>query len=138
MSIRFIRWSEDLSVGVPALDQDHRRLIELLNEILHAVAAGAGRAVLAKLVGDLVEGTRGHFEREERLLREMGFPDIDHHHEEHGRLMIDIAEMIDRLTDADDDGAHHFLRHWLTDHIVTYDMSYAPYVKRHKGSGAAA
>jgi len=133
MSIRVIKWSEELSVGIRAFDRDHRNLVEILNEIAHAIDAGASPVGIAQLVNHLADETESHFRREEGFLMGAGYPDAERHRQEHGRLLGEIRAIAVRLAagEAVEDGElYEFLRGWLVDHVVTFDKEYVPWARR--------
>lgn len=133
MSIRAVKWSEELKVGVRAFDRDHRALVEALNEVIHAVDAGMAVPELIGMIKGLAELTADHFMREEAFLRERGDPGLDAHAAEHRRLMTEIHAYVASLVagdSIDEDFLHHFLPAWLIDHIIGVDKEYARWVKQ--------
>ena len=85
-----IAWSSILSVGVAEIDDDHRLLIALFNELNRAAAAGESAAYLAATLEELINCTVWHFSHEERLMLKHGFPGIEPHKAAH-RELIDAA-----------------------------------------------
>ncbi|MEO5338184.1 MAG: hemerythrin family protein [Magnetospirillum sp. WYHS-4] len=128
MSTRVVAWSDDLSVGVRAFDRDHRALTEQLNEIVVAAESGTSPRVLADLVRNLLVGTEEHFRREEAYLHRIGFPEAESHAGEHRRLLSEIGALKEGTATVDE-RALAFLRHWLIDHIVDFDKTYAAWEK---------
>lgn len=126
-------WRPDMSVGVEALDDDHRGLFGLLNDLFDAIQAGTGGALLEPTFERLAEYCRDHFAREEALMAAGGFPDLAAHRAEHSELATRVQGLRARLSQgADEDLTTELLvlfKTWLTSHIRISDMRYGPYVR---------
>lgn len=128
----FVTWTEDLSVGVDALDEDHRELIGIFNEVLETKQNNTKREDLLGLLDRLVDYTRFHFSREEALMRKRNYPDLDAHKAQHDGFIHRIIDL-KRQYEA---GSALMLRidlvitlnDWLIDHIRNTDMDYRPYM----------
>ncbi|MBY0431420.1 MAG: bacteriohemerythrin [Rhodospirillales bacterium] len=121
-------WTDDLSVGVPALDNDHRLLIDIINALDTARRNGAETDRLGGLLFSLINYTVIHFQREERLLERFGYAGFQQHHIEHQVLVEQLHESYRQLT-AENGAAYasellYFLKNWLTIHIMGSDMDY--------------
>lgn len=125
-----LTWSEDMSVGEPALDRDHRSLIGLLNQL--AVRRDCQeRATVEFVLDELVGYTLGHFNREEAYLHRIGYPQLDKHQRVHQALTKRLHRIRDRVIS----GAEHditdevldFLASWLRNHILKEDRAYRDY-----------
>lgn len=127
---RFIEWNEDMSVGHPELDFDHRRLVEIINRL--GVASGQGnRQVIEFILDDLVNYTEFHFQREERIMTEHGFPDVERHCRIHAGFCRKIEglrwEYFQGLREQPREEIFNFLVAWLNNHILDEDMAYKSY-----------
>jgi len=123
----YITWSEVFSVGVPELDAQHRRLVELINDFHGAQEAGSGVATLFGVLNGLVACAEQHFAAEERRMEETHYPDLLRHRREHDRLVREIFELHRRYERGQPDTAEDtmaFLRAWLLDHILGCDKQY--------------
>src|SRR5271166_1440668 len=76
-------WTEDMSVGVKAIDNDHKKLIDMLNELNDGILAGKTSLALESVIEGLLRYTKFHFAREERLFAETGYPGGPAHKAEH-------------------------------------------------------
>jgi two-component system cell cycle response regulator len=97
--IRF-QWDEGMSVGVESIDQDHRRIIDIINQLSEAFEKGSGREVVVGLFDRLEEYASTHFAREERLMEEAGFPGLQEHAAQHKSFAGKIPELRDMLLEA--------------------------------------
>ncbi len=72
----YIAWKNDYSVGEPALDAEHRQIIDLLNELHAAMQQGVDHQSVRPLLAQLVQYTVTHFQSEERVLLAHQYPDL--------------------------------------------------------------
>lgn len=120
-----IVWSSILSVGVAEIDDDHRRLIALFNELNRAVATGESAGYLAATLEELINCTVWHFSHEERLMLKHGFPGIEPHKAAHRELIEAVRELQAKLAQAGHAVTQDeilYLDRWLTEHILTVDQ----------------
>lgn len=120
-----ITWSEILSVGVEEIDEDHRKLVGIFNELNHAVANGESADYLAATFDELIKCTAWHFSHEDRLMLKHRYPEIDQHRAAHLELIAAAQQLQAKLAQADQAVANaeiEFLDRWLTEHILTADQ----------------
>ncbi|MDW5418378.1 bacteriohemerythrin [Iodobacter sp. CM08] len=122
----FFEWTDELSVGIQEIDEQHKVLIDLLNELHDAIRQHHGSEASVQILGRLADYTRTHFTVEESLMRILGYPDYDAHKQHHEDLINQMNELQLRLSagEAVTFELMHFLRHWLTNHIMEGDKRY--------------
>jgi len=130
------RWDDSLALGVPAIDADHRRLIEAINRLHFLGGSGEDIAALASTLGEVLDYTRSHFRREEMLMRLAGYPDYRPHCALH-RKAAERADQWEARCLADPTGVRvraftEALSDWLLAHIHEEDVKLKPYVERLK------
>ncbi|CAA7622981.1 bacteriohemerythrin [Magnetospirillum sp. SS-4] len=135
----WVAWNESLAVGNALLDSDHRLLIDLLNQLHDAIDTGQSRDVIGNVVSVLAEYVEHHFQREEAIMADAGFPGMDAHLSQHRDLGGRVRRVRDRYL-AGERGALaedvvDLLKKWLTEHIQVSDNSYKPWVARASGDG---
>lgn len=123
-----IMWSDDYSVGIDCLDTDHISLVGIINQIDEATRYKADKAVISGLLKALIDHTRNHFQREEAVLRSLGYGGLDEHKALH-RAMADklarLCEDYERGADAAlGDDALEFLCAWFDEHVLEIDRRY--------------
>ena len=136
--MQHVAWDNSMSVGVDILDDDHRKLIDMFNGLLKTGIAEKDRGSLSGLLGGLREYTTVHFAREEALMEQQGYPDLDAHRAAH-RYFIDEVQ---KLCLDDDDSNEMMLRidlilllkEWLIEHIQSVDKQYSPFMAEDAGS----
>jgi hemerythrin-like metal-binding protein len=124
------RWTPDLSVGVEASDADHKRLIDLLNELSDGISCGQGKEILGKILDELESYTRYHFAREEDFFERTGYPAVEHKLE-HRKLVEQIVTLQSRYRTGETALAIEtldILKKWLTQHIQGTDSKYTSHL----------
>ena len=120
-----IAWTKILSVGVDEIDDDHRRLIGIFNELNQALAKGESADYVAATLDELIKCTVWHFSHEERLMLKYGYPAAEAHRAEHRQLIDAAQEWHAKLAQAGyavTEAEIGFLERWLTEHILTVDQ----------------
>lgn len=138
-----IKWSNAMSVGVTRLDRDHQILIGLINRIDEAGDDDAARTrVFPEVLAILIAYTVFHFDREEKVLRVCGYPELRAHHEEHRALTREVQALQRRFRHGDEvldrEEILNFLTGWLNHHILLQDMDYRSFAEGSKAANAAA
>ena len=122
-----IQWTEAMSVGVEALDRDHKHLIHLINGLHYADTS------FVELFNELLDYTCTHFEREEEHLEAMGYPGLDGHRNQHDIFTDKVGAMLKKYRDEGfaetDHSVSDFLWTWLKGHILIEDMKYAAWTR---------
>jgi len=128
----FIKWTESYSVGNLILDNQHKTLISLINELHYSMQSGKGKQVLSKILDDLVQYTIDHFCREEQLMVKYSYPDFKQHkaeHEELAKTAINLQANYKNGTSPLTMDVLNFLRSWLYNHIEKSDKKYKGHLK---------
>ncbi len=126
-----IEWSERCSVGVPAVDAQHRHLAKLINRVVANQRDGVRSSSVAEALDAVMAYAATHFAAEERLLAEAGYPDLASHCTSHSAFTEQAAELclaaVDGTRSVPGDLAA-FLVSWWYDHVLTDDMAYRPFL----------
>lgn len=138
-----VQWDDSLSIGVEAVDGDHKILVSLVGQILGAIDAPEADVVIGSVINALVDYTRYHFAREEALQEAVGYPGLARHRVLHEDLKATAVSMQQRFladpASVDPAQLTRFLVDWLTHHIMQEDKAIAPYaVGRPEAEAAAA
>ena len=127
-------WDDAYSVGFEPIDDQHKVLVAMINELLHACKKRVAVADVAFLqtVQKAVEYAQTHFSAEENYMSQVSYPNLAAHKEQHRQFEIQIASS---LKEFEKGGAApidlaRFLKNWLLGHIAQSDKQYAPYLKR--------
>lgn len=128
-----INWTNDKSVLVAAMDNQHKKLIDLINILSDAVANGAGRDVSIAVVDELVMYAENHFKEEERLLQQADYEGLPAQKKQHAAFCSKVAEFKQGLTSGTvllSTDIVIFLKDWLLDHIMGMDKQYGPVLNK--------
>ena len=116
-----ITWNEDLSVGVKDLDDDHKRLFNMINELHDAIMLGRARDVLGGVLDGMVTYTQTHFAREEQLFAQTGYRGRTAHKKEHDHMAMRVKNLQSRYNSGEPLALSletiDLLKTWLVMHI---------------------
>ena len=123
-----IQWNDKLSVKVKEIDDQHKKLIQLVCDLETAMGSGKGKDVLNKIIVELMNYTVYHFALEEKYMTQYRYADIQTHKAEHAKF---IAEVTAFKKDFDSGvlglslKVLQFLSDWLKTHIMGTDQKYS-------------
>lgn len=123
---KLINWGPQYSVGVPKMDQQHMRLVDLINELYSALKSGKARNAQASILDGLISYTREHFAKEEALLRLHKFEGLAEQEKMHRGFEAKVAGYQRKILAGESLGvdAMNFLKDWLVNHIQKTDKQY--------------
>ncbi len=127
-----IVWNEKYSVKVKELDNQHKKLIEIINKLDNSMRQGKGKEVLGSVLKETVDYTKVHFAAEERILRDSGYPYYDQHIAIHAKVIEKVNSISRQYQEGN--GAHltieamNYLNNWLQKHIQGTDQKYSSHL----------
>ena len=128
-----IVWTDQMCVGVKLLDNDHKKLVLLINELNEGIENNRDKQELDGVFENLVRFTRVHFAHEEQLLFETGYPAAAAHKQEHESMIQKIEALQARFRSGAPMAMHkdgvELLKSWLFSHMYGADQEYAPYLE---------
>ena len=122
--MNLITWKDEFSVGVAAVDFEHRELIELINGLDADMQKDATQTTVVEALGEIYARISAHFALEEKVMREAGYDGFATHKHDHERLLDELLDVIDTVDDAghyDRAGLSRDLDRWFSDHFRTHD-----------------
>ncbi len=129
-----IAWSSKYSVGVKNLDDQHKELINLLNELHAAMLKGQAQSVAGALLPNALRLAREHFSTEERLMESTKYTGLAEQRSEHASLLARLDEFNARHKRGDSTvylELLNFMRDWLTHHMQQVDKKYTTWLNEH-------
>lgn len=128
----FMEWTKQMSVGIDLLDDDHKRLFDMINSLFVTDARNQNRTHLHNMLVELLDYTNFHFGREEEYMERCHYPGFDTHKAAHQTFITQVTD----LKNDFDNGNEIMLRidlilllkDWLLEHIQTTDQLYRPFV----------
>lgn len=122
MTDALIAWRDAFEIGIAEVDFEHRKLIELINQVYGE--SDEGLMTIDELLGEIYSGIASHFALEEKDMAAMGWAELDAHKEDHESLLDQLRDIMDHAATAGDlDVADLGLRlsSWFSGHFQTYD-----------------
>ncbi len=119
-----LSWRDEFSVGVPAVDHEHREVIDTINRLNEAARAGADHEEVVAALGEIYARIAAHFALEERIMRRARYDAYAEHKAEHEALLDALRDIMDRVEDDgryDEAGLGRELDAWFSVHFRTQD-----------------
>ena len=119
-----IEWKDEYRVGVPAVDEEHRELIELINTLYDNMQASPREPDVMEFLGEIYARIASHFALEELLMRRNDYDEYGEHKREHESLLDEIRDIMDDYEDGkllDDAELARRLDAWFSEHFRTKD-----------------
>lgn len=119
-----IEWKKEYSVGVAAVDHEHRELIEQINELYQLTQTGADHDRVVVALGEIYAQIAAHFALEEKMMRDARYGAMPEHKSDHESLLDQLRDIMDKV---EDDGSYdrerlsRDLERWFTEHFRTHD-----------------
>jgi hemerythrin-like metal-binding protein len=133
----YFEWADDMVIDGGPIDSDHKKLVDLVNELHSATTEGRGFEVIEKIMTELIGYTRAHLEREERLMASLRFPNLERHKIGH----MHFAKQLDELQKKYSEGSltvasqlSTVLRDWLSLHIRRSDKEIKMFLEKRETS----
>ncbi len=126
-----IIWNERFSVGVSKIDDQHKKLIRMINMLIENYGAGYDSEIVSDLLTELVKYSQYHFDEEERYMIEADYPDYQAHEALHEEFIEKISIFCMDVMEAKDSVSREmltYLSEWLKNHILVSDMHYKPFL----------
>ena len=127
-------FGKQFSVGVQTIDDQHKVLFDIVNELYDGMMKGQARGMTGPLLKKLAEYTRNHFSAEEAMLAAAAYPKLAEHKIKHRDLIKQVNGYIARFDKGEITLNIHllnFLSDWLTIHIQKVDKEYGPSLIAH-------
>ncbi len=129
------QWDQCFVTELPTVDQQHRRLVDIINQFGALVTEN--ELVLEDIEGvfqQLSDYAEQHFEDEEKLISQYGVDErhTSNHIREHQSFLQDVVSMHASISEENPDAARNllaFLTQWLTYHILGSDQDMARQIK---------
>ena len=126
-----IEWSNELSVGIDSIDEQHKKLVNMINALNDAMQTGSSNDLLGKIFSGLAAYTQKHFAYEENMFAEYGYTDSEEHKRQHNELIAQVVELKEKFMENPQGTISadlmQFLKRWLTNHIMRTDKDYAEF-----------
>ncbi|NNM52015.1 MAG: bacteriohemerythrin [Pseudomonadales bacterium] len=125
-------WDKRLDIGDMEINRQHRRLVDMANDIFRLHQQGQSGKAVERIISALASYTVTHFAYEERMFVQQNYPNKDQHVEEHRRLVERVMAFKQRIDRGEDVGGEllEFIKSWLNQHIQGSDKAYVPWLPK--------
>ncbi len=128
-----IRWGKSLMVDIPTIDEQHKQLVQLMNDLHKSMKIRESAQAMERILDRLVDYTVMHFSTEEQFFQQYGYPDREQHAAIHKKLVARVGDFQKKFKSGDATVSMDlmdFLKDWLVNHIKGTDMQYAPFMRK--------
>jgi len=126
-----INWDDNMSVGIKAIDTQHKILIEAINSFYDAIGSSSSKDLVSSLLKKMKDYTLIHFNSEEQLLKKHGYQELDSHKSEHRNFITKVDDLEKRIKEGRlvvSIELTTFIKTWLTSHIMVIDKKYTDFL----------
>ena len=136
-----VTWQNSYSVGIKLIDDQHKELVKLTNQLFNNCLAGREQSMTAFLetIHEAVDYVGYHFGTEEKVMERVNYPELAKHKSEHVDFVREVFSKVEDFTDGKvltPLAFVYFLRDWVLNHIAVCDKKMADYLLALKRSGA--
>jgi hemerythrin len=128
----FMEWTQKYSIGIPVFDDEHMKLIDIINDLHDGIAAGTEKETMPLAVGRLIEYTILHFQHEEMYFEDWVYPEVGQHAAMHAELKQKVLAYRGRIEHEENSQLAaemlKFLRDWLEQHILVEDKKFGAFL----------
>jgi hemerythrin len=128
-----VEWKNDYSVGVVEIDNQHQKIVVLINRLFDAMKQGKANNVLGPIINDLVIYAQTHFKTEEKYFAAFKYQNEAEHQAIHQSFVKEITKFKSDFESGKitlSIGVLNFLKDWLDKHILGEDMKYVDCFKQ--------
>jgi len=127
-----MKWSNDFRIGIPAIDAQHKRLFELIQDLTDALHSGLRGSDVARTLESLDQYKTRHFQLEEKYMRESGYPGLAEQQEAHGYFGLRFGQLRESLEDRGVtleimNFIQAELSRWITEHVTGLDKEFGKF-----------
>ena len=126
-----IQWDDTLSVKIVSIDDQHKKLVDLINNFYENIHNKSSKETIAELIKSLKEYTVFHFSTEEKYMKQYGFSGYESHKTEHGKFVEKVLSFEERYKSGKmilTVEITNFIKDWVTNHIMNTDKKYSDFL----------
>ena len=126
------KWTKDLEFGIKEIDDQHKHIVELVNEFSKMDKASFSRDDILDIFNEIISYTHVHFSAEEKILKNNRYPDSAEHEKEHQKILAKINDLFlsfseDNIEKTVED-VSSLLQTWIEDHLMKVDKKYVSFL----------
>ena len=93
----FVDWSDQLNTGIPSVDEQHKNLVNLLNNLHQAMLSRQAKEQMGEILDRLIDYTDYHFKHEEEFMEEINYDQLEEHKELHEKIIVENLHIFIRF-----------------------------------------
>ncbi len=129
----FMKWEDSFSVGIKKIDEQHKKLISMINDFHISLSKGHGKQALSRILEQLASYVEEHFATEENYMQEFDYPGYIAHKREHDNFTAKVLQIYEDYQAGKEVVTLElldFLKKWLKNHILGTDQKYSSFFKQ--------
>jgi hemerythrin len=126
----FFDWDDKYSVGIISIDQQHKKLFELISHFYEGIRQKETNLAMSEVIEGLIGYAETHFATEENYMKKYRYPLYERHQAKHAKFVEKITEFQARFQSGRlviPIEIANFLKDWLSNHVLEEDQRYAPF-----------
>jgi len=119
-----LQWSDTISIGVPGIDDQHKKLVDIINRVERSIIEGTAVKEMGLILKELVDYSNFHFQTEEAFMKSIDYKGLAQQIKLHEGFRNKLIGYLMRLKRDENVSAHeilYFLKSWVADHIMVED-----------------
>ncbi len=132
MEKKLIEWTDLYSVDFDDIDEQHKKLINIINKMFTGFSDGTAVETLNDIVDELISYTQYHFDLEEKYFKKYSYPELEEHIKLHQGFVEKVIDFKNDVLKGKKDAPYEvfsYIKKWLTNHILVEDIKYSKYFK---------
>lgn len=128
---QLLQWSENLKIGIREIDEQHKALIAMVNELHQAIVARNAKDTARQILDRLADYPRTYFHEEEGLMQRSGYSALDTHRQQHEDLIRRVGELRKQFDSGNSKITFELmfvLKAWLARHVNESDRRFGAYM----------
>lgn len=128
---RYLTWNDSYSVGIESIDNDHKKLIHLINNLQTAIDYKTDQQFEKQTMNEVIDYTVYHFTREEEIMEKNEYPDVVPHKAQHKKMIDKVNEFVKAYEEGESEAIESLLKYlkaWLINHINGTDQEYSEFL----------
>ena len=134
-----LSWSNEYAIGNAQIDGEHQELFRLINAFHDHWLAQHEAQAIAALLSRLIAYTEMHFQHEEAIMDDAGYPRLAEHQGQHEAMVDTIFKLrlaLEQNHERLEMETMRFVKNWLLEHIVRNDYLFRDFLARQKAPAA--
>ena len=130
--LSYVKWKDSYYVGVEEIDYDHKQLVGMINQVVTASQDHLADNIVPEILDKLIDYTKYHLEREEKLMEQYDYPVKEQHAIQHAKFIGKINRFYSKYSEErnmKNQEVFDFLRCWLLKHISSTDKDLGAFIQ---------